>query len=331
MSLRIHRRSVLVGVLSLLIVLALLVLTLSTGSYAVPFTDVVKSLVGAGDPGVFFVVTQLRLPRALLAVLAGSALGVAGSLFQSVTRNPLASPDVVGVQAGASTGALLQIIVFGASGASVVAGALIGGLAAVAVVLLVVSLRHAGGVRFVLVGIAVAALASAVNEYLSTRADLVSALAAAVWQTGSLNGANFGQVWPPLAALVVLLPLSLRIGADLRTLALGEDLAAALGVRVTLVRVGAVLAAVGLTAAATSGAGPLLFVALAAPQIADRLVGRPDPSVLVAALTGAVLVQAADLIAQRIVAPNGLPAGVVTGVIGGVYLAVLLMRMGRAR
>lgn len=329
--LRIHLRAVTVGALSVVIVLVLFVVALTTGSFRVPVLDVVKSLLGTADPGISFVVNDLRLPRAALAIVAGGALGVAGALFQAVTRNALASPDVVGVQAGASTGALVQIIVIGGSGASIVGGALIGAVVAVAVVLLVVPLRQAGGVRFVLVGIAVAALAAAVNEYLSTRTDLASALAAALWQTGSLSGATPARVWPALVALVVLLPISVRIAAGLRVLALGDDLAAALGVRVTAVRLAAVGTAVGLTAAATAGAGPLLFVALAAPQIADRLVGRPGPSVVVAALTGAVLAQAADLVAQHVAGPNGLPAGVVTGVIGGIYLAVLLPRWGRTR
>ncbi len=329
-SVLVHRRPVLVGLGLFLLLVAVFLVALSVGASNLPLGDVVRTLSGHGTRGTDFIVLRTRLPRAVLAVATGAALGVAGSLFQSVTRNPLASPDVIGVQAGAATGALTQIIVFGAGGGAVVAGAFLGGVAAVALVLLVIPLRQAGGFRFVLVGIAVAALCNGLNEFLTTRTDLTSALKAAVWQTGSLNNAQWSEGIPVFIALAVLVPVAVWVGAGLRTVALGDDLAAALGVPVTRVRLTALFVAVMLTVSATAGAGPMLFVALASAQIAQRLLGRPGPSVAGAAMVGAVLVLGSDLVATRLF-PQALPAGIVTGVLGGVYLAFLLARLWRTR
>ena len=329
-SLLVHRRPVVVGVGLFVALVVLYFIAIAFGGYALPLGQVVRSVLGVGDGGADFIVQRLRLPRATLAVAAGAALGIAGSLFQSVTRNPLASPDVIGVQAGATTGALTQIIVVGASGGAVVLGAFVGGIFAVAMVLAVVPLRQAGGFRFVLVGIAVAALCNGLNEFLVSRTSLTSALKSAIWQTGSLNNARWEQGYPVYIALVVLVPVAVWVAASLRTVALGDDLAAALGVRVVRVRLVALGVAVLLTVSATAGAGPMLFVALAAGQIAQRMLARPGPSILAAAMVGGILVLGSDLIAARAF-PIQMPAGVVTGVLGGVYLAALLGRLWRTR
>lgn len=327
-SVLLHRRSLLVGLALFALLLATFLVALSIGGSQVPLDLVVRTLLGGGSRNSDFAVLRIRLPRAVLAVATGAALGIAGSLFQGVTRNPLASPDVVGVQAGAATGALTQIIVFGASGGAVVAGAFVGGVLAIAVVLLVIPLRQAGGFRFILVGIAIAALCNGLNEFLTTRTDLTAALEAAIWQTGSLNNAKWPEGIPVFIALVVLVPVAVWVASGLRTVALGDDLAAALGVPVTTVRLVALSVAVLLTVSATAGAGPMLFVALAAGQIAGRLLGRPGPSIAGAAMVGAVLVLVSDLVAARAF-PEALPAGIVTGVLGGVYLAFLLARLWR--
>jgi iron complex transport system permease protein len=329
-SLLVHRRPLFVGLALFLVVVALFCTAMIVGGSWVPIGDIVKALTGNGTRGTDFVVLKTRLPRAVLGLATGAALGIAGALFQSVTRNPLASPDVIGVQAGAATGALTQIIVFGATGGAVVFGAFVGGIVAVGIVLLVIPLRQAGGFRFVLVGIAVAALANGLNEFLTTRTSLTSALRAAIWQTGSLNNAKWPEGIPVYIALGVLVPIAIWIAAGLRTVALGDDLASSLGVPVTRVRLTALFVAVLLTVAATAGAGPMLFVALAAGQIAERLMGRPGPSIAGAAMVGAALVVASDLVAARVF-PQALPAGVVTGVLGGAYLAFLLARMWRTR
>lgn len=329
-SLRLHARSLIAGTAAGALVTALFVVALATGGFVIAVPAVLRALVGAGTPAQEFVVTTLRLPRAVLGLTAGAALGIGGALFQGVTRNPLASPDVIGLQSGATTGALLQLVVFGGGTSAVSLGALAGAAGAVLLVTALVPLRQAGGARFVLVGIAVAALFAAVNEVLLTRTDLTTAMAALIWQTGSLNGAGWAEVWPVALALALLLPAALWAGAGLRTLALGEDIARSLGAPVTAVRLTALAAAVGLSATATAGAGPLLFVALAAGQIAQRLTGRPGPAILTAGAVGALLTLTADLSAQRLFGAAGLPAGVVTGALGGVYLATLLARQRRS-
>lgn len=328
-SLRIAPRPVVVSSLMIALLLALFVFALARGSTQLDPVEVIKALFRHGTRRSEYAVHEVRLPRATLAIVCGAALGISGALFQSVTGNPLASPDVIGMQGGAATGALLQILVLGASGTAVVAGALTGGILAALIVLAIVPLRQAGGYRFILVGIAVAALFTAVNDYLVTRSDLTSAIAAALWQTGSLNNATWSRVIPAAVALAVLLPVALWVSSGLRILALGDDLAAAVGARVTTIRLVALAVGIVLAATATAGSGPLLFVALAAGQIGRRLVGRAAPTIVAAGLVGAALTLGADLVAQRIIDPGGLPVGILTGILGGIYLSVLLAMQWR--
>jgi iron complex transport system permease protein len=328
-ALRVSPRSVLVGVATVVLILVVAVVTLTTGDFPMPPREVIRTLFGGGSALEEFVLNTLRLPRLLTGLLVGAALAVGGATFQSVSRNPLGSPDIVGFTQGAATGALIVIVVLHGSNTQITLGALITGLATAIVVHLLAMKRGVQGYRLILIGIGVAAMLTAANGYLITRANLADAQAAAVWLTGSLNGRDWSQVYPIAIALVVLLPIAMYLGRGLRMLELGDDTARALGVPAERVRVSAVLVGVSLAAIATASAGPIVFVALTAPQVTQRLTRAPGPNIVPTALTGALLLSASDLIAQRIFAAAQLPVGVVTGVLGGIYLAWLLSREWR--
>lgn len=322
-------RSCLVGAALLTLIVLVGCVSLTTGDYHIPLPDVVRALLGGGDGSTHFIVITLRLPRLLTGVLVGCALGVGGAMFQSLSRNPLGSPDIIGFDTGAATGALLVILILHGSMAQVAGGAVIGGVGTALLVYLLAMKRGVAGYRLILVGIGIAAMLSSVNDFLLTRASISDAASAAVWLTGSLNGRGWEHVRPVALALVVLLPPAGWLGRDLRMLELGDDTARALGVRAERARAASVVVGVGLSAVATACAGPIVFVALAAPQIARRLTKLPGPNIVASALTGALLLTASDLAAQRAFAPTQLPVGVATGVVGGLYLAWLLSREWR--
>ncbi|MFI8932739.1 FecCD family ABC transporter permease [Streptomyces sp. NPDC053474] len=304
--------------------LAASVVLIGTGDFPIPAADVIRTLLGDGDAGQEFIINDLRLPRVLVGLLVGASLGLGGALFQSISRNPLGSPDVLGLGQGATAGALLVIVVFSGGAAQVAAGALVGGLVTGAAMYLLAWKRGVHGYRFVLVGIGLNALAVAVNGYLLTKADFVDAARAVVWMTGSLNGRDWEQVWPLFWLCVVLLPIVVAHARPLRMLEMGDDVAYALGVPVERTRVALMGSAVLLTAAATAAAGPVSFVALTAPQLARRLTRSPGPNLLPSMCMGATLLIVADWASQRAFGADQLPVGVVTGVIGGVYLLWLL-------
>ncbi|MBX5441276.1 MAG: iron chelate uptake ABC transporter family permease subunit [Solirubrobacteraceae bacterium] len=334
LSLRVHRRGALVCAALAAAAVAAALAGLALGDYPLSPGEVVAALAGRGDGPADVIVTELRLPRVVCALAVGAALGVAGAIFQRLTRNPLGSPDVIGVTYGSAAGAVAMIVAVGARQSAVSAGALGAGLATAAAVHLLA--RRDGavqGYRLVLVGIGVSAMLLAVIDSLLARGRIEEAREAAVWIAGSLDGRGWAQATPLVAALAVLLPAALALSPRLAVLELGDDAAAALGVAVERTRLALIVVAVAIAAAATAAAGPIAFVALAAPQIARRLTRTPGPGLVGAALTGALLLQAGDLAAQRLLAPDQLPVGIATGALGGVYLAWLLAseRRGRRR
>jgi iron-siderophore transport system permease protein len=309
--------------------LALLVLSVATGEFSIPPGQVVETLLGGGDRSTRFIIETLRLPRALTGILVGASLGAAGAIFQSITRNPLGSPDIVGFVQGASAGAVLEIVVLGGGAFAIAAGAVVGG---VATAILVYALAYRGGVqgyRLVLIGLGIAAMLVAVTDYLLTRSTLEEAQAANVWLTGSLNGRGWEHVRPVAATVAILLPATAALARQLRMLELGDDVARALGVSIERSRLALIFVAVLLAAVATASAGPVVFVALAAPQIARRLTRASGPGVGCAALMGAALLLGSDFASERVFGPTQLPVGVVTGVGGGLYLIWLLRREWR--
>ena len=333
-SLRLRSRPVVVGGVLGLVVIALMVLAVATGDYPISPADVVAALSGSGDEGTTFIVRDLRLPRATCALLAGVGLGLSGAIFQSLTRNPLGSPDIIGFEQGASVGALVVITVLAGAGAAVSAGALAGGaLTAVAVYGLAFRRGATSGYRLILVGIAIGFLMLSITDYLLARARIEEAQEATRWLLGSLNARDWSDVVPLALSFALLLPGTVAGRPALRALELGDDAAHALGVRVELARISLVALAVGLVSVTVVATGPIGFVALMAPQIARRLARTAGPPLLCSALTGAAIVLAADIAAQRLIPSSALPVGVMTGAFGGLYLAWLLTsewRAGRA-
>ncbi|WPO74651.1 MULTISPECIES: iron chelate uptake ABC transporter family permease subunit [unclassified Streptomyces] len=329
-SVRLDVRTAVVVALLVVAALAASVVLIGTGDFEIPAADVVRTLLGDGNAGQEFIVNELRLPRVLVGLLVGAALGLGGALFQSIARNPLGSPDVLGLGQGATAGALTMIVLFQGSAVAVAGGALVGGLVTGLAIYLLAWKRGVHGYRLVLVGIGVSAFITAVNGYLLTKADFVDAARAVVWMTGSLDGRDWDQVWPLLVLCAVLVPLVLVYGRPLRMLEMGDDVANALGVRVERTRLVLLTASVLLTAAATAAAGPVSFVALTAPQLARRLTRSPGPNLMPAMFMGAALLIVADFASQRAFGADQLPVGVVTGVLGGGYLLWLLVTQRKA-
>lgn len=299
--------------------------SVSVGDFPIPLIDVIPAILGFGDPDSDFIVRTLRLPRALTAVLVGAAFGLSGAIFQSLARNPLASPDIIGVTAGASAAAVFVIVFVGGSYLIVSAAAFAGALATAFAVYLLAYKRGMSAYRLVLVGIGIGAVLSALTSYLLTRAEIFDAQRATVWLTGSLNGRSWDHVRPVAAALLLLVPAVLALAQPLRMLQLGDDAARGLGLRVEWVRLALVVTGVALAAVATASAGPVAFVAFVAAPIARRLT-RTSLTIVPAALAGSLLVLTSDLVGRRLFAPTELPVGVITGLVGAPYLLWLLAR-----
>ncbi len=309
--------------------LLLALVALGVGDYPLGVVDVVRALVT--DQGfATTIVTEWRLPRVLVALVFGAALAVSGALFQSVTRNPLGSPDVIGFSTGSYTGVLVVTTVLGTGTLGVSAGALVAGLLTALVVYLLAYRDGVQGFRLIVVGIGVTGMLHGVNVWLLLRAKTEVALAASIWGAGSLSLVGWSQALPAVAVLAVLAPLVWAVRPSLRQLELGDDAASAHGVRVEASRLAVVVLGVALIATVTATAGPIAFVALAAPQIARRLTGSAGLPLVASALTGAVVLLAADVLAQHVL-PTALPVGVVTVVLGGVYLLALIVREARRR
>lgn len=323
------RRDALVVASLAVVALALVALTLCVGATVTPPGDVLRVLFGQTVPGASFTVGELRLPRALGALLVGLAFGAAGCLFQSVLRNVLASPDVIGISSGAGLAAVVAIAVFGASGLLVSVVALGGALVAAALIFVLASGRSTTGYRFVLIGIAIGAAAQAVIGYVISRADLADAQQAMVWLTGSLSRSLWDQLPAVAISIVVLLPFALFSGRVLHVLRLGDDTATALGARPARDRVLIILLAVALVAVGTSLTGPVAFVAFLAAPLASRMLRSSSLLVPASALVGAVIMLAGDFAGQHLIPGVALPVGVVTGAIGAPYLLWMLARRGR--
>lgn len=322
------RRRRVILVLAVLVVAAFAV-TLMAGRTFYPPGDVLRVILGEQVSGASFTVGRLRLPRAVLAVVAGFSFGLAGVTFQTMLRNPLASPDIIGISSGASAAAAIAIVTLSLGEVQVSVLAIAAGLG---VALLVYSLAFRGGVvgtRLILIGIGISAMLDSVTSYVLSQAAEWDLQEAMRWLTGSLNGATWDQVVPALAAAVVLTPLLLGQARSLSAMQLGDDTASALGVRVERTRITVIVAAVGLIAFATAAAGPIAFVAFLSGPIAARIVGAGGSLLVPAGLVGALLVLVADFTGQFAFGER-YPVGVVTGVLGAPYLVYLIIRTNRA-
>ncbi|WP_241737221.1 iron chelate uptake ABC transporter family permease subunit [Dietzia sp. CQ4] len=323
-----RRRRLIVMTALALVAAALFAASLMVGRTFYPPADVLRVILGQDVAGASFTVGRLRLPRAVLAVLTGVCFGIGGVTFQTMLRNPLASPDIIGISSGASAAAAFAIVVLGLGGAQVSAFAIVMGIA---VALAIYLLAYRGGVvgtRLVLIGIGTAAMLNAATNYILKTAPQWELQEAMRWITGSLNGASWSQVQPVLVACLVFAPVLLLKSRDLSMLRLGDDTASALGVRTELTRIMLIVAAVGLIAFATAAAGPIAFVAFLSGPIAARLVGPHGSPLVPAALVGVVLVLGADLVGQYAFGSR-YPVGVITGVLGAPYLIYLIARSNR--
>lgn len=331
-SVVVHPRVVNVIIALILLGASAAVLAMGTGTLGLTPAEVLMALFGTGEDAAVKVVTTVRLPRLLTAVLAGAALGVSGAVFQSISRNALGSPEIIGFTTGAATGAIMQIVLFDADGVRVALGALVGGLlTAVVVYLLSIRGRVTGGYQLILTGIGVGAVLQAANDFLLVFGGIDQAIQANVWRAGSLYARGWEHVLTVAIACVLLIPLVLLLARRATLMEMGDDIARQLGVRTERTRLLLVLAAVLLAAAATAACGPIAFVALAAPQLVVRLTKSPGMPVIGAAMMGSVLLVAADVVSQLLPVQATLPIGRVTGVIGGVYLIWLLTRKDKVR
>ncbi|GAA5043950.1 iron complex transport system permease protein [Thermocatellispora tengchongensis] len=310
-------------------VTALFVLTMMVGSFQLTAGEVIASVLHLReDPSVDFVVRDLRLPTATSALAVGLALGAAGTIFQQLLRNPLASPDFVGITSGAGLAAISGIVLLQLGGLAVSGLALAGAVGAALLMYVLAWRDGVAGYRFILIGIGVALFFDGLIGYMLTRARLSDARQAMHWLTGSVGQAGAAELRLLLGALVLLLPIAVLLQRQLRTLELGDDTARALGSRVELGRGGLLATAVALVALAVAVAGPVIFVALVAGPIANRLLGPATGGIVAAALAGATLLLTADLVAVHVL-PTPLPTGVVTGAVGAPYLLWLLATTNR--
>jgi iron complex transport system permease protein len=313
----------------LLLVIGVFALTLSLGQSFTPPGDVIRVLLGEDVPGASFTVGTLRLPRVILSILAGLSFGLGGVAFQIMLRNPLASPDIIGISSGASAAAVFAIVVLSLKGPVVSVMAVVSGLG-VSVLVYGLSFRNGvAGTRLILVGIGVSAMLESVVAYILSQAPAYTLQEAMRWLTGSVNGAQLDQSLSLLLSLVVFGGLLLSRSRDLEALRLGDDMAAALGVRVSATRVIVIIATVGMIACATAVTGPIAFVAFLSGPIAARLIGNRGSLLIPSALVGAVLVVAGDYVGQFLLTTR-YPVGVVTGALGAPYLIYLIIRVNRA-
>ena len=323
-----RRRALVLAALALLVV-ATYLLSLMIGHTRYSLGDVLRVVAGQTVPGASFTVGDLRLPRATLALLVGLAFGMGGVTFQTMLRNPLAAPDVIGISSGASAAGVFAIVVLGLSGGVVSVIAVTAALLTALAIYLLAWKDGVVGTRLILVGIGVAAMLDSVVSWVLMRAASWDLQTAMRWLTGSLNDATWDQVVPVLVVVALVAPAMVWLGRDLDLLHHGDDTAAALGVPVERIRILAVVAAVLLIACATAAAGPIAFVAFLAGPIAARLVG-PGVSLLVpSALVGALIVLIGDQVGQWAFGTR-YPVGVVTGALGAPFLVYLLIRANRS-
>lgn len=326
---RVARRTRLVTVILAVVLLVVVALSLSLGDYTVSWNHLLPAVFGSGDGSDVIVVQNLRLPRVVLAVPVGIAFGMSGAVFQSLARNPLASPDILGITAGGSLFAVVGLTLFGLAGLSLSLAATLGALLTAALIYGLAYRKGLSSYRLILMGIGVGAVAAALTQYFWTRAHTYDAASAALWLSGSLSGRGWDNIAPILVFLAVLVPAALVLTKQLSVLELGDDSAMAVGLNVQRARLLLLVVAVGLAGAGIGAAGPVAFVAFVSGPIARRLCRSPAPALLPAGLFGAILVVVGDHIGRTVVPNTEISVGILTGIIGAPYLLWLLTRTNR--
>lgn len=328
LSFRLNRRVPPTVLALTLLTLAAMVVNIGLGEYPIAPLDVAQTLLGAGNPEHHFIVNTLRLPRTLVAFFVGVGLALSGAILQGLTRNALASPQVVGVSGGASLAATTMIVLVPSAPVFFLPFVAFGGaLAAAFLAYLLAWQQGSSPIRLILVGIGIAAIAHALITLVITYGQIYRVHQATIWMTGSVYGRSWEHLWPMLPWFAVFLPLSLLMSRHLNALQFGDDVARGLGGRIETHRGVLLLTSVALAGTAVATAGPVGFVGLMAPHIARGLVGPMHGGLLpTAGVTGALLVVVADMLGRTLFAPFEIPCGVITAVIGAPYFIYLLYR-----
>lgn len=308
--------------------LLILLLSIVLGERAVPPLEAIRTALHVGNDEFAFAIRGVRLPRVLTGFLAGCGLAVSGMILQIITRNPLASPGIIGLNSGAAAAVVAVMVLVPAYPMSQLPFAAFAG--AILVAALIYWLSWSNGIsiiRLLLVGIGISAMAAACITYLLTLGNIFRVSQASVWMAGSLYGRTWEHFWPLLPWMAVLLPLVLLSVRQLDLFQLTDDSAKGLGLRLERMRFWFILMSVALAGSAVSMAGTIAFVGLIAPHMAVRLVGtRSIKRLPVTALLGGLIVIVADLIGRNVFSPYEIPAGLVTACIGAPYMIYLLMR-----
>lgn len=332
LSIKIDLRTIIITLLLAIVTVGISIWSLTVGSAAgadLPLDRVIGAFAGTESPAVTRIVVEGRLPRVLVAIFGGAALALSGAIFQTITRNPLGSPDIIGFTAGANTGALMALLVFGLGYNGATFGSLIGGLLTGVVIYLLAFKGGVQGYRLIVIGIGVSAMLVAFNGFLLVRARVENAAAAAAWGQGIFDQLQFSDVIPVVIVLVILIPALIYFTPSMRMFELGSDSASSKGVHTERVQVYLLVIGVGLVAVVTAVAGPIAFIALIAPQVARRITRSPGIPLVTSAAVGATLLVISDAIARTLLAPVLLPVGVVTTALGGIYLLGLLIAQSR--
>nr|WP_269329957.1 iron chelate uptake ABC transporter family permease subunit [Kineosporia babensis] len=331
-SARLNVRLLVVSGVLFTLATGLALVSLPLGDFPLTLQEVLAALTGGGKRFHRTIVLEWRLPISLAALVFGALLGIGGAIFQSLTRNPLGSPDVIGFDAGAYTAVVITILVLGPGAWSVSTAALVGGIATAFVVYLLAYRGGVQGFRLIIVGIAVSWMLGSVNAYLITRAKIEDAMTVGFWNAGTITRVAWPTMVPALAVAAVIVLAAVLLAPALRRLELGDDSAVTLGTRPGPARLGLIVAGVATVAVVTAAAGPIAFVALAAPQLARRLTRSPGVSLLASAGMGAVLLTGSHLLSLLIAqAYRPVPVGLITVCLGGCYLIGLLIRETRGR
>ena len=317
-----------VNIILISLTICLCAMMLLYGKTNYPLSTVIRVLSGEQIQGATFTIATLRLPRMLCGLLAGLAFGIAGNTFQTMLRNPLASPDIIGISSGSSIAAVFCILVLHMSGSSVSIASVISGILVSILVYVLSKGTGFSGSRLILIGIGIQSMINALVSYLLVKASQYDVSNALRWLSGSLNGMSI-EVVPTLFTVVVIFGLIiLCLTKQLQILELGDEFATTLGIKINFIRIALILSAVFLIAFATSVTGPIAFVAFLSGPIAARLVGLGSPNVLSSGLVGALLVLGSDMIGQFVFSTR-FPVGVVTGILGAPYMLFLLTVINR--
>ena len=328
-SFHLDRRVPVILLILTLVTLVAMVLSVGYGEYPISPVDVVKTLLGisTANGDYAFIINTLRLPRTIVAFLVGVGLAIAGTITQGITRNPLAAPGIIGVNAGATLAAVSLIILLPNAPVSLLPFAAFGGALAIAILIYLLAWQDGSSpVRLILVGIGFSLIASALTDIMITFGEINTVSQALVWLAGSVYGRSWSQVMTLLPWIVIFGLMALLLTRELNTLNLGDEVARGLGSRVEWQRGLLLLTGVALAGASVATAGAVGFVGLMSPHLGRQLVGASHEGLLpVSAMMGGMLVVVADLLGRVLFAPLELPCGIITAAIGAPYFVYLLV------